>query len=401
MPTPRAQHKRIAFLMPGGAVVNHDRVVAYLQHDVTKIVDHNINLGDTFVFEAALRLTDFEQAVYLSSGFKDVGWAKDLLDSCEVAILRGSNYLHPAMEWGNLPLAIEQSRTPVVAFGIGAQAPRYQDVSVSDSTRRMFELIADRSQLIGCRGEFTVDVLAKLGIRNAIPIGCPSLFRLNKRDTTIKWGGPLANNRIGFTLARGLGGMYCDDLPRTRQQQLELLEQLHRNYEVYVLTQNEKAEKIFYYRLYARIEEARRQMATSGWGFDKYPWLEDLYWRRLFFGTSAADYERMAEFCDVVLGYRLHGNIMSLSCGKPAIYHTYDSRTRELVDHFSIPSHDVMSDTKFALEALLDEPIFDKFNARFAVAYDITRAFLEANGVAHRMTTAAEQVNPWPSHTSS
>jgi hypothetical protein len=389
MMAPAKKHKRVAFLMPGGAVINHDRVVAYHQSEVTKIVDANINIGDTFVFEAALRLCDFEHAVYLSGGFKDVGWARDLLDSCEVAILRGSNYIHPGMEWGNLPLAIEQSKTPVVAFGIGAQAPRYQDISITATTRHMLQLISDRSASIGCRGQFTVDTLKKLGINNAIPIGCPSLFRLNDRGIQIPWGEASPPRRIGFTLGRGLGGMYCDDLPRTRSQQIELLDHLRQNFEVYVLSQNEKAEKIFHYRIYERMEEAKKLMASSGWGFDKYPWLEELYWHRIFFGTSPADYERMARFCDLAVGYRLHGNIMFLSCGKPAIYQTYDSRTRELVEHFNIPSHDVMGETPFALESLFEQPIFEKFNARFQVAYDITRDFLEANGVAHRMTYPA------------
>ncbi len=372
--------------MPAGTVVNHDRVLAYHNNDISKIVDLNTNIGDTFVFEAALRLTDFEQAVYLSNNFKDVGWAKDLLDSCDIAILRGSNYIHSDMEWGNLPLAIEQSKTPVIAFGVGAQAPRYQEVNLTESSKRMWRIIADRSHSIGCRGQFTVDTLKKIGINNAVPIGCPSLFRLNDRSMQIKWADGIRPRRIGFTLGRGIGGMYCDDLPRTRQQQIDLLYHLQSKYEVYVISQNEKAEKIFHYRVYERIEEARKLMANTGWGFDKYPWLEELYWHRIFFGTSPADYERMAMFCDLAVGYRLHGNIISLSCGKPAIYHTYDSRTRELVEHFRIPAHDVMDDKKFELETLFEQPLFDEFNAMFPIAYDLTREFLESNSVAHRMT---------------
>jgi hypothetical protein len=384
-----AKHKRIAFLMPAGTVTEHDRVSSYHHDNPAKIIDTNLNIGDTFVFEASLRLTDYEQAVFLSPGFKDIGWAVDLLDSCEVAILRGSNYVHGSMEWGNLGEALERCRIPVVAFGIGAQAPRYGAVPVSDQTRRVLQLIADRSTSLGCRGQFTVDTLKAMGIRNAEPIGCPSLFRLNQRGLRIAWREGEPPRRIGFTIARGMAGMYCEDPNRARVSQLALLAHLQAAYDVYVICQNEKAEKIYFYRAYERIEEARALLRGTLWGVEAHPWLEDLYWRRMFFGTSPAAYEAMARFCDMFIGYRLHGNIMALSVGKPAIYQTYDSRTRELVEHFDIPAHDIMTQTPFALEPLLEQPLFDRFNARYPVAYDIVRDFLAANGVAHRMSGAA------------
>ena len=379
-----AKHKRVAFLIPAGTVSEHDRVSCYHHNDPARIIDSNINIGDTFVFEASLRLTDYEQAVFLSIGFKDVDWAVNLLNSCDIAILRGSNYVHGEMQWGNLAEAMERCKIPIVAFGIGAQAASYGEVPVSAQTQRVLQVIADRSASVGCRGQFTVDVLKRLGINNAEPIGCPSLFRLNQRDLYIPWGVALPR-RIGFTIARGLSGMYCEDAQRTSEQQLALLAHLQAHYELYVISQNEKAEKIYFYRAYERIEEARALLRGTQWGVEANPWLEELYWRRMFFGTSPAAYEAMARFCDLFIGYRLHGNIIALGAGRPAIYHTYDSRTRELVEHFHIPAHDVMSAAPFALEPLFGQPLFDRFNARYPVAYDIVRDFLDANeiGRAH------------------
>ena len=39
------------------------------------------------------------------------------------AFLRGSNYLHPMMDWKNAPAVLKRLRIPIIAFGIGAQAP--------------------------------------------------------------------------------------------------------------------------------------------------------------------------------------------------------------------------------------------------------------------------------------
>ena len=80
--------------------------------------------------------------------------------------------------------------------------------------------------------------------------------------------------------------------------------------------------------------------------------------------------------------------------GKPAIYITYDSRTRELVEHFGIPALDIMENRPFRMEEFLAPGTFDKFNVRAKVAYGLMRDFLDRNQVAHRMipTIMPEQV---------
>ena len=375
---------RAAVLIPSGRIVGRDNVVSFHHGDMHKTIATDANIGDTFVFEATLRLIDYKEIVPVAIG-GNVEEMVELLDSCDVAILRGSNYIHPEMSWGQLPRALDASSVPVVAFGIGAQAPRYQDVPISPETERVLNILSDRASLLGCRGAFTAETLGKLGIRNAVPIGCPSLFRLNDRGLQVRMPEADSVKRVAFTIARGMAGMYCDAPGRARVKQLGLLESLSRQYEVYPVTQSEKSEKIYYYRVYERIEEARKLMKDSGWNFGSLPWLEALYWSRIFFGTSPAAYEAMMRFVDIAVGYRLHGNIMALSIGKPAIYHTYDSRTRELVEHFAIPSYDIMSETEFDWDSMLAPDTFDGFNARAPRAYDIMRDFLAANGIRHRM----------------
>jgi hypothetical protein len=381
---------KVAILIPAGNVVGRDRVVAYHHGDVEKIVDTDMNVGDTFVFEATLRLIDYDEVVFISAGDGDISRTVDLLDSCDVAVLRGSNYIHPGMCWGRLPAAVERSRVPVVAFGIGSQAPRYEALQVSGETERFLKVVSERCHSIGCRGVFTAQTLLELGIGNVVPIGCPSLFRNNNRNLQIRLPARGAIKRVGFTLARGMCGMYCDSPSLARAKQLKVLEELHRSHDVFVVTQGQKSEKIFYYRLYDRITEAKTLMQKSGWDLDRMPWLEQLYWSRIFFGTSPADYEKIMGICDLAIGYRLHANIMALSIGKPAIFHTYDSRTREIVEHFAIPSYDIMCEDDFRLDDMLLETTFDRFNARFPIAYDETREFLVANGIPTRMTGPAE-----------
>jgi hypothetical protein len=292
------------------------------------------------------------------------------------------------MDWGNLAQVVERSRTPVVAFGIGAQAPRYEAVPMSESSVRFLSILSERSTSIGCRGAFTASVLNDHGIKNGLPIGCPSLFRSNDVNLRISWP-PEQLRRIGYSITRGFLASYCDDISRATRVQLRMLRRLSEEHEVYVLSQGERAEKIFYYRAYDRLDEARRSMKSCGWDTDKLPWLEELYWRGIFFGLSPADYEGFIRTCDLVLGFRLHGNIMALSVGTPAIYVTFDSRTREIVEHFSIPHYDIMSERGFSLQDWAGEQTFNEFNRSFAKNYHTVRDFLESNDVRHRMTSRA------------
>jgi hypothetical protein len=381
--------RKIAFLNAGAQVVGRDHVVSLHHDDPKKLVDTDLNIGDTFVFEATLRLVDFDEAVFVDFSKGSLDQSVEELDSCDVAVLRGSNYVHANMSWGKLGIAIERSRVPVVAFGIGAQAPRYENIALSPETERVLKVISERSHSVGCRGRFTAETLEKLGIRNAVPIGCPSLFRRNDPSLKVRLPPKEEIRRIAFTVARGVAGIYCDDQHVAREKQLKAIEDLSRRYDVYLITQSEKAEKLFYYRMYDRIEEAKTRMRNSAWDLAKLPWLEQLYWSRIFFGTSPAAYESMMAFCDLALGYRLHGNIMALSQGKPTIYHTYDSRTRELVEHFAIPSYDIMSENSFSLEEMLSPGLFDGFNARYPIAYNEMREFLIANQVPSRMMSSA------------
>ncbi len=383
---PTGPHRKIAFLVPAGVVINHDRVVSYESSDRTRIIAARLNIGDTFVFESSLRLLRFEQLQCLNTYSTNIDEAVAALNDCDIAILRGSNYLHAQMDWGNLPQVVERSRVPVVAFGIGAQAPRYEPVNLSKVSVRFLTMIAERSHSIGCRGRFTASVLEDVGVKNVTPIGCPSLFRSNNAGLRISWP-PEQAARVGFTLTRGFSPGYCDDVSAATACELSILKKLANQYDLYILSQGETEEKIFYYRAYERIDHAKKLMMETGWDLDSMPWLEDLYWRRMFFGVSPSDYEGMIKQLDFVLGYRLHGNLMALSLGLPAIYITYDSRTREMAEHFSIPHHDIMDRRPFSLRRFMRREIFAEFNERFALNYRIVRDFLEDNGISHGMTS--------------
>lgn len=382
----RAARRKIVALIPAGEVKGRDTVRWHHHDDPVRDQKDNYNSGDMFVYEASLRLLDFDslEVVPLHSDISDRDIDR-LNEEASVCFLRGSNYLHNKMEWGNLPEVIDRLKLPVVAFGIGAQAPKYGKVEISDRTRRFMDVLSDRSEVVGVRGDFTAQVLFDMGIKNVEAIGCPSLMRHNKPRLKIAWKPLDQVRKVGFTLTRGFWPEYCEDVGKSRSLQRELLVALAKSRDLTVMSQGERPEKQYFYGTPEGKAEAYASLLKDGWFEGPDDPLVALYENHMFFGRSPAEYENLVRGLDMLTGFRLHGNIMGLANEIPAIYIVYDSRTRELAELFGIPSYDIMEKRPFRLEEHYTSEAFARFEETYVRSYARMATFLDKNDVAHRM----------------
>jgi len=387
----RGTGRKIVALIPAGEVHDKTAVRSWTAADPARDVKERYNAGDMFVYEASLRLLDFDEmeAIPLHSDW-DQRTVDRLNAEAEYCFVRGSNYVHHEMKWGNLPALLDKLKIPVVAFGIGAQAASYRDVQVSDDTRRFLRIVSERSRSVGVRGAFSAEILGKLGVKNVAIVGCPSLMRHNRPRLDIALGPLDAVRRVGFTLTRGLAPMYCEDAGKAGAMQRAMMIEYDRRFALTVISQGEQPERAYWYRRPADIAEAYARLVQSKWFTGPDDPLVQIYNRSLFFGTSPKAYEDLVRQMDLVLGFRLHGNIMALANGVPSIYVVYDSRTRELVDYLGIPAYDIMQKEPFALADYYTQARFDRFNARYVAAYRRMAEFLDANGIAHLMRPEPE-----------
>ena len=116
--------------------------------------------------------------------------------------------------------------------------------------------------------------------------------------------------------------------------------------------------------------------------------LEALWDQKLFYSDAVADFETLVRQKDLVLGYRLHGNLMALANRVPSIYFIYDSRTAEFCETFAIPSYDVYSDQELVLEEYWDQARFERFNRAYYMRYRDMRDFLVENAIPNKMRPA-------------
>jgi hypothetical protein len=136
------------------------------------------------------------------------------------------------------------------------------------------------------------------------------------------------------------------------------------------------------------MRAAAAALVESGWFWDENDPLLETYRRSLFFAESVREYDEKLAAQDLVLGYRLHGNLLALANETPALYLTYDTRTREFVDTFKIPNFDVLKGEDFHFRKFYEAADFAPFERAYARQYGELRAFLDENRLAHNLAPA-------------
>lgn len=97
---------------------------------------------------------------------------------------------------------LEKIQKPVVVAGLGANSftgfnsEFYKQLS--PELVDFLHYLSGRCVELGVRGNYTAEVLGQLGVKNAVPIGCPSYFETGK-DRVIKKKATLMSDKIFFT----------------------------------------------------------------------------------------------------------------------------------------------------------------------------------------------------------
>ena len=387
---------RILVISPSGEVYDHDNVRWYRHADLQSHIEHYHNIGDAFVFDSSLKLLNFEKLDELPIDRVDPGMIDRLNAEYDYVFLRGSNYVHAQMNWSKAADVLRRLKIPVIAFGIGAQAPVSGKLELSEDTKTVLKLISDSTASLGVRGTYSAEVLNDLGIRNVRIIGCPTAFRNNDPNLAIRLPPLEQVKTAGVTLRREVSKTYAQDIKRYLTFHRSLVKAMADRFEVTLMSQGEVEEKKLALGTPEQKAQALAALKENEWANNWYldEQVTGLYQSRMFYSDVVAEYERLVRGLDLVLGYRLHGNLMALANGTPSIYFTYDSRTVEFADTFKIPSIDVFAGHDFRLEEHWEQARFDRFNAAYAQVYRAMSAFLSENRIDHKMARPAAAAQP-------
>ncbi len=395
---------RIATLY-GPLMLNNDhrRLVTASWEDRfnSQFISSAANIGDWFVTKVTRDHLRCDSYYMIYPDAPDSDW-QILNEECDVLVLKGGNFIFSGWIEKYLPLRVlKKVKIPIVYIGAGLQAPRgVTALDLTDGDVASLKFIHDSCRSCMVRGDSTAEALKTLGINNVRVIGCPTLFWSRKPEIRVK----VPNlERVGWTMRNTL---YTNN-PEISAAQFSAISRLRDRARILtVMLQGEEislerffmADRYQAYTVFKDEPSASRRLIRSETSETNLPQLREavikqyrevasvevLDWimRHSFYSLDVGDYIRLAKDLDFVAGCRLHGNIVALSHGTPAYFFLYDERTREIVDLFNIPSR-VLDPANLDIDlGILD---YRPFERRYRELFSEYKAFLEENGIAHRL----------------
>lgn len=310
------------------------------------------------------------------------------LAEADLVVIPCANQFGSHTDMGRLGDLLLAADSPVLAIGLGAQAP----ASTKDAeptpgtlhwTKAVQRLRYSDSPNILIRGEYTRFQLAKHGIRSTEVIGCPSNFLSAHQDLGVR-----IENRVTSGEPRRIATLAAD----SSSTHLEAVDQLM----VSLAAGSTQGLPWVLQEEVALIDLARgravppSQLKKIAAHFA--PGLEPALfeeWARsnavVFFDVEAW-IEHMQRF-EACVGPRFHGAMLAIQAGTPAVVVTHDSRTDELCDTTGIPSLPASTLVESGPHSL-----WDRLRAFDGQAFDANRnklartyiSLLEGNGLAVR-----------------
>ena len=253
------------------------------------------------------------------------------LEARDVIVIAGANWINAFDDYGWLADRLEKTSLPVVLVGVGAQSSLAMEIpKVTPGTMRLLYLVKDRSASIAARGAFSCDVLARLGITNSVPTGCPSLLLAGRDGPSI-----IVPENLSFETT-------CIHATRhgtrpTRPFE-ESLYRLAFRKKMDIVLQSETPDIYYVLGKGPAGEETKfAEILMKSYGSDDIGAIA-AYLRqcgRVFTNFEGwVDYMKTKKFS---FGTRIHGTIASLISGTAATLIVHDSRTLEMAKAMSIP----------------------------------------------------------------
>lgn len=306
----------------------------------------------------------------------------------DVGVLAAANQLGPHTDYGRLAGKFAELKVPMVVIGLGAQGSTKDELPVvPDGSLAWVRALADHAPASGpniaVRGAFTLRLLEHHGLADrAIILGCPSLF-INP-DPAL--GRTIAENRREpKRIAVTAGHQGWLHLRKLEASLANLVTESHGAYigqsalEMIRLTRGE-ADALSEAELTACRDYVAPEMTLPDFAT----------WSRRH-GQVFFDIQSWMEFYrhfDFVVGVRIHGVMLALQAGVPALCIAHDSRTLELCQTMRVP-HVRATDVRAGIRAdqLLELSEFDP------VAFDTNRRLLARRYVDFLVGNGLSPVN--------
>lgn len=286
----------------------------------------------------------------------------------------------------NRARAFEAVDVPTVCFGLGVQAPASSGVpELGPNTRRLAKVLSERAELLSVRDEMTRRALDQIGISNVVVTGCPSNFINPDPElgiTIIEKARMLREDGLGWKDIRSALSEFSGGHTRSALVLRESL-RLMAEAPAFLVVQSPM---LLPFLLGESREPPRVYIGNNPYRPDQNRLRRLLLSSTLHF-SSIGSWMDFARTCDVSFGMRIHGTMIPLQAGVPAVLVSHDSRTTGLAEHMGIPqisADDFDQVYQIGPSGLLTEVVqqMEGYDSRRAALAKIMCDYLESNGLA-------------------
>ena len=350
------------------------------------------NIGNTYITYACSRIfgLDYSNTILYNS-FYDKNSSFYNIEACGaeassiILILQDQLRADFPDDWyENASRVIEtlgRVSAPMIALSLSANSFMADwdldlHTKLSETKIRFFKLVSERCQSIGVRGEFAAHVLDKLGIRNHAVIGCPSFFEMG-RDRVVAPVDPQPGKFLGVTGALRL---------KKHEERCVYLQQGDAEWPVVELLFKPGGKSMFpspnQYPLTGALLHPLLGAATEG---------------RAQFLSCCADWkDYIARNCFAVAGTRLHGAIVALNAGVPALVANSDARARETCTLFGIPWVPEGFGPDVELADIYERCDVSLINKTYKARFDVFAEWAANNGLTLSFDTTRDALDSTP-----
>lgn len=304
--------------------------------------------------------------------------AKMISANFDGVALTFSNIIRDDASEPNLAAFLKLISCDIYAVGIGLQDEMPADLSLlKPDIRDLLLLLNERAKLFGVRGRHTAQWLHKVGLRNAVPIGCPSMFVYPRNIMALK---------PPRQVARVITGGYMPAVKEHGARMKKLMAGFDGVFSAYVFQgEHRKLEEIIdapglYDEALGRFDaEVMSNLLSKPLG--RRPPFSEYY----SFNEPGAWRQACLRF-DAYVGDRIHGGVAAMQAGVPSLVLSNDARVSELTEHHGIPSCTLAKFSEIGVRRSVAEHLSEKnfasFHKRYRVALHEFGEAVRGSGLA-------------------
>lgn len=269
----------------------------------------------------------------------------------------------------------EKIKIPIYVIACGVQADSYDDLekiceAIREPAINFIRTVYNSGGEFALRGYFTKEFFDRLGFHSAVVTGCPSLYQVGR------------NLRVSSSYAE-----LCDFSPILNGNLKECIPYLEEYPNSQFFDQH-----TYYELLYGKDYQQFCSMSDVRMLIRKYSLKEVqmLAKNRVKLFPDMASWRNyiQKEGFQFSFGSRIHGNIMPILAGIPAVVYACDARTREMAEFFDIPIVMPGSENKIIdLYQLYQTVDYSEFNQKIGERFDDFERFLQKHGIVKRVNT--------------